>query len=176
MNQPASFDIVEESDRGCVLVGAAILENRLEELFRQIFEKRKVPKKLQASLFDSNGPLSTFSAKIKLAYSFGLIGAPLYEDLDNIRRIRNEFAHTPNEVDFIGSSVSEKIEAMHCVQQFKDTIKRYSPTPPASPPRKIDEARFRSAGFIKYTKSLFSLGVKAMEIELMKCALVVGSE
>lgn len=176
MTNPAPFDLVHESDRGCVLVGAAILEERLTELFHSVFERNGIPKKVQASIFDSNGPLSTFSSKIKMAYSLGYIGKPLYEDLDTVRRIRNEFAHTSKEVDFIGNAVSDTIRALHCVQQFKDALSRYSPSHQSTEPAAVTEASLRTAGFIKYTKSLFSLGVKTMEIELIKrTALVVST-
>ena len=74
MSTDQSPDLVSESDRGCVPVGAAILESKLEELFREEFEANQVSTKIQDAIFDSNGPRCTFSSKIKLAYSLGFIG------------------------------------------------------------------------------------------------------
>ena len=48
-----------------------------------------------ASLFDTMGPLSTFSARIQMAGTFVLIGKRTYLMLNAIRKIRNEFAHNP---------------------------------------------------------------------------------
>jgi DNA-binding MltR family transcriptional regulator len=159
-----SIDLVEESDRGCVLVGAAILERRLEDIFRHVFDRNGIAKKLQDALFDANGPLGTFSSKAKLAYSLGLIPKNTYEDLDAVRRIRNDFAHSVDSVDFIGNKVSGVIESMHCTQEFKGKIKRYSP----KAIKNATEPLLRTMGYVKYTKSLFSLGVANLEIDLLR--------
>ena len=98
----SNAELINESDRGCVLVGAAILESHLESLFVTVFKLNSIPKKIQASMFDSNGALSGFSSKIKLAYSLGYIKKSVYEDLETVRKIRNEFAHSVEDVDFFG--------------------------------------------------------------------------
>jgi DNA-binding MltR family transcriptional regulator len=168
-----SIDLVEESDRGCVLVAAALLETRLENIFRYVFKLNSIPKKIQDSLFDSNGPLSTFSSKAKLAFSLKLINKTIFEDIETVRRIRNEFAHSATAVDFIGHEVSKRIEAMHCVQEFKGSMQRYSSTHTEFEKPSVNEAFLRTKGYIKYTKSIFSLGVKSLEIELIKCLIKV---
>nr|WP_249811392.1 MltR family transcriptional regulator [Bradyrhizobium sp. 197] len=40
-----------------------------------------------------NAPLGTLSARIKGAYAVGLLSDQQFEDLERIRKIRNEFAH-----------------------------------------------------------------------------------
>ena len=168
MSKSNATMLMEESDRGCVLVAAAILENCLEELFRNIFTRNKVSKKLQDSIFDFNNPLSTFSSKIKLAYSLGHISRQLFEDLETIRKIRNKFAHTSIEVDFIGDEVSEKIELMHCIQDDKETLTRYSLSPEHSLEEKPSEADMRSAGYVKATKGLLAIGVYNLKDQLQQ--------
>jgi|APLak6261663543_1056040.scaffolds.fasta_scaffold12968_1 DNA-binding MltR family transcriptional regulator len=167
-----SDEIVNESDRGCVLVGAAVLEQRLEDIYLEQFERNQIPQKLQRDLFNSNGPLSTFSSKIKLAYSLGYIDKSTFHDLEAIRKIRNEFAHTSNQVDFINHSVSKTIESLHCVKSSKGEIQRYSPKKSAMPIFEASnipiEVQLRGLGYIKYTKSLFSLGVRTLEIDLLR--------
>jgi hypothetical protein len=44
-------------------------------------------------LFDGDAPLSSFHAKIQLAYRMGLIDSDLTRALNIVRRIRNSFAH-----------------------------------------------------------------------------------
>jgi hypothetical protein len=45
-------------------------------------------------LFDYEGPIGSFSARIRVAYAFNLFGPETRDDLDLIRLIRNEFAHS----------------------------------------------------------------------------------
>jgi len=80
-----------ESDRGCVLVGAAILD----ETLRAVLEAYLSPDKdLVCSMLEGgSSPLSSFSARIKLCRLLGAISTDLYRDLDVIRKMRNEAAH-----------------------------------------------------------------------------------
>lgn len=48
---------------------------------------------LHKRLFRHNGPLSTFSARLDMAFALYLIGEKTRHDLDIIRDIRNDFAH-----------------------------------------------------------------------------------
>jgi DNA-binding MltR family transcriptional regulator len=165
------IELLNESDRGCVLVGAAMLERSLDNIFKCEFKKNKVPLKVQSSIFDSNGALSNFSSKVKLAYSLGFIDKPLYEDLESVRKIRNDFAHSTIKVDFLNSPVTAKIESMHCVQQFRGKIKRYSLSKKIDSKGIPDEHICRVAGYIKYTKTIFCLGILQIEADLSKITL-----
>jgi len=174
--QAKHTDLIEESDRGCVLVAAAMLEEGLEKIFRATFESKRASKTLQDSLFDSNGPLATFSAKIKLAYALALISSDAHEDLEEVRRLRNEAAHTARDFDFLDDSVGRRVESIHCVQRFRGSFKRYSPkyhrraegskagrhadqSDSGVRVRPKSEAHLRVAGFLKYRKAIFALGV-----------------
>lgn len=55
----------------------------------------------------ANGPLSTFSAKIKMGYSLGLYNKLMRDELDLIRYIRNAFAHSWRKLDFESTAVVE---------------------------------------------------------------------
>lgn len=85
----------KESDRGVVLISASFLEEALEALLRARFSIRHPKSKSSIKpLFDFFGPLSTFSAKVKICYAMDLIGKWMYGDLDIVRKLRNEFAHS----------------------------------------------------------------------------------
>ena len=75
-----------ESDRACAVLGAALLDSRLEGLYRR--RLRDLADELLSS-----GPLGPFSARIKLAHALAWIGELVYRDLETIRSIRNDFAH-----------------------------------------------------------------------------------
>lgn len=80
-----------ESDRGCVLVGAAMLHEILAALIRAfLIEDRGAAR----DLFDSAGaPLHSFSACIRVSRAIGLVEAEVAGDLHRIREIRNAAAH-----------------------------------------------------------------------------------
>ncbi|MFZ1430127.1 MAG: hypothetical protein WAS21_25555 [Geminicoccaceae bacterium] len=47
-------------------------------------------------LFDGQGPLSTFSAKIMVGYAISAIGPEQKRALTSIKEVRNAFAHIPD--------------------------------------------------------------------------------
>jgi DNA-binding MltR family transcriptional regulator len=57
-------------------------------------------KKLEKTLFEGYGPLSTLRAKIDLAYALGLFNEKQHDDAQSIRKIRNNFAHTTKKLNF----------------------------------------------------------------------------
>jgi hypothetical protein len=60
----------EENDRTVAIVGSSLLEARLEEKLKAQFrtDSSKDNKKILADMFQGLGPLSSFSAKIRLGY------------------------------------------------------------------------------------------------------------
>lgn len=79
-----------ESDRAAVILGAAKLDLSLRELL----VGRLLPNASgQDELFDTDKPISTFSARINVAYRLGLIDKQFSNLLHLVRRIRNDFAH-----------------------------------------------------------------------------------
>lgn len=80
------------------MLAAAHLDFLLEQLLREILVGSK---KHHDKLFDFNGPLGTFSCKVSLSYSLGLISFEMMHDINIIRRIRNEFGHSPFIISFL---------------------------------------------------------------------------
>lgn len=79
-----------ESDRAAVILGAA----KLDSLLYLLLTKTLLPNVgEQDELFEGEAPLSSFNAKINLAYRLGLIDTQLSRALHLIRKIRNSFAH-----------------------------------------------------------------------------------
>jgi mannitol operon repressor len=83
--------LTEESDRGAVLVTAAMLDDVLTKLLLARLVEGKSSEKL---LDGFNAPLGTFSAKIAAARAIGVISEEWRRDLDLLRGIRNDFAHS----------------------------------------------------------------------------------
>lgn len=91
-----------ETDRGAALVGAALLDSRLERLLLSHMLAGKVADDLVKG---GNAPLGTFSARINATYAFGLITTAERQDLNLIRGIRNEFAHSEHGLTFADQKI-----------------------------------------------------------------------
>jgi DNA-binding MltR family transcriptional regulator len=89
--------LTDETDRGCALYASAFLDKALSELISTFLVDDK---KKQSELFEGNAPLSSFSARIKMAFYLGKISKIEKRDFDLIRKIRNEFAHNAEEINF----------------------------------------------------------------------------
>lgn len=104
----ASAELSGQSDRAAALVGASLLEDQLESILRRYM----IPHKNVDSLFESNGPLATFSAKIDMAHCLGLVSGHVCKELHIIRRIRNDCAHTHQPVAFSDPATRSRIESL----------------------------------------------------------------
>ncbi len=91
----------DESTRGGVLLGAAILDDCLRKLLHNfmIASEKEVNKLLH------NGPLGTFSARCLAAYCLGLISIDEFHDIELIREVRNSFAHDLMEANLENSAI-----------------------------------------------------------------------
>ena len=92
--------------RSSVITFVAVLENMLE----QLIVKHLIEDAAKLDLFEGSGCLSTFSSKCKLAYSMGLISKELYQDLDSLRKIRNNCAHQLSMDEDIIKSIRDRIK------------------------------------------------------------------
>jgi tetratricopeptide (TPR) repeat protein len=101
-------EVFKESDRAAgVLVGAEIDAQLERLLIHTLLPPIKKKKNDQDTLFKYPGPISTFSARIELAYRLGLISDVFRHDLNIIRDIRNKFAHGLIGTTFSTSPIKE---------------------------------------------------------------------
>lgn len=91
------IELTRESDRGVILVGAAMLDRRLEQA---IVARLRDDAKLAAELMGTDRAAGSFGSRIKLAYLLGLLTAEERRELDLIRRIRNKAAHVAGAATF----------------------------------------------------------------------------
>lgn len=107
------YEIENESDRGCALLAASYLEHLLEKVLKK---KLIGTKKKKEELFDYTGPLGTFSSRIKLSYSIGLIPESESFDLHIIRSIRNKFGHSVLTSSFEDESIKKECDKLKTVR------------------------------------------------------------
>lgn len=99
----------EEDDRGLVLVSAAFAEDCLGRLIARFL----LDNKSAAALLDGfNAPLGTLASRTKAAHALGLLSDPQFADLEKLRSIRNDLAHTWEPVSLSTPSIADRIRAM----------------------------------------------------------------
>lgn len=81
---------------------AVLLSSHVEDWLQWALEAnmRTLSNTLKERIFSGYGPLSSFSAKIDLAYALHIFEEPLWNDLRAIKDIRNEFAHSRTAIHF----------------------------------------------------------------------------
>jgi DNA-binding MltR family transcriptional regulator len=110
-----------ESDRGVVLISAELINNYLTDLFDKYLILNN---ELRKDIFENAlAPLHTFSTKIKMAYSLGLIDEEHYTTLDYLRKIRNKFAHRIFDASFEDNEIIEWCKKIKIIR-----IPSYDPT------------------------------------------------
>jgi len=159
-------DLIKESDRGAVIVGAALLDSALENYLRDVFTMHRVSKKNVDAMFDLSGPLSSFSSKSLICYGFRMITKDIFDDLSVIRRLRNRFAHSTADVDFSSEDIASIVKKLKCTKSAQD---HFTKTYSSLTEEEIVEWNSSSEGNIKYAKAIFCLGVQCLEIEILEC-------
>jgi DNA-binding MltR family transcriptional regulator len=101
-------EVLHTSDRTAAIVLAAWVERELEQWIIATLPRndKKTIEKLQGR----DGALNSFYGKIHLGYALGVYDEIERENLDIIRRIRNEFAHTPQAIDFETDEIRKEVE------------------------------------------------------------------
>ena len=104
-----------ESDRGAAVHAVALFEDRLEEAIESRDKTFK----------DSRG--LRFWFKIEIAYALGLYDQKIRDGLRTVANIRNEFAHSPEPMEFEHEKVAAKCRKLNArtVQNPDDLRERY---------------------------------------------------
>ena len=97
-----------ESHRGCVLIGCHVLDIALQHRIRtKLVRRRNVLKRAVGPLFEPTRPLSSFWAKIHLAYALDLLDDWAYADLQTLRTLRNAIAHSHGSFSFDSADIQD---------------------------------------------------------------------
>lgn len=103
-------ELVSESDRGAVIVGADIVDSVLYKLFDELMSQ-DISNKKKKRLFDYTGPLGTFSSKNDMALAVGYINKKTHDCINVLRGIRNDAAHSNLRFDI--KSQQERVREMY---------------------------------------------------------------
>ncbi len=103
-----------ESDRAAAILAAAYLDDLLSRLLLASFvdDSRSC-----RDLVNGERSLSSFAARIAACYAFGLVSESERFDLDQVRDIRNKFAHERQGLTFVDESISAKCGTFKCIAE-----------------------------------------------------------
>jgi DNA-binding MltR family transcriptional regulator len=97
--------------RSAVITSVALLDVGLERLLRARM-RLKFNSDDESRLFGSAGLLGGFSAKIRIAYAFKIIGPDTRHDLSNLNDVRNVLAHSPHAITLANKVLWGKVEGL----------------------------------------------------------------
>ena len=166
----------EETDRGCAMIVAAHLDDKLGELLKACMLQDKEYEEEISQFFKGMGPLGTFSARIKLAHYLNIISPQVHRDLDTIRKIRNDFAHELKVESFDTPSIK-----VRCINLKHDLLEANQ-----SPRERFINAANVLIVFIDFRRDnnmgVFNLAGNPRDVEIalmhdiMSAAAAIGSE
>jgi hypothetical protein len=87
----------DNNDRSVAILLGTTVENALQSSIERAI---RIDERGQKDLFTYDGPLGTFTAKIKMANALRIFGDETRDNLDLIRNIRNTFAHAKVPINF----------------------------------------------------------------------------
>jgi DNA-binding MltR family transcriptional regulator len=104
-------------DRIVGLLAPAIIEKRLGIVIQSIWAD--TPKgDLQRDLFRDGGPLGSFATRIQVGFAIRIYGLDAYDDLRDINKIRNFFAHDLKAKDFNVDFIRDRAKRLRLPSKF----------------------------------------------------------
>lgn len=97
-------DLAHEPDRILAIIADAYLNDLLQNGLKVKFRGSK---KSLDTIFRRQGFLDSLAAKAEIAHAIGFIDSDEYHDLKIIRKIRNKFAHIPNQISFQTTEIAD---------------------------------------------------------------------
>ena len=124
------YRLDSESETGQILIFGSFLEDKILTLLK-LQMKHLDSKAAEEQLFGSNGPLSTMSSRILLAYQLGWLHKSQMDALSAFRKIRNAFAHSAFKITMADQNIRDLFGAIgpdveEMVETSKDALSVYA--------------------------------------------------
>ena len=107
------------ADYAVALIGSTLIEGALETAIIARFRPLDQDERRALFSFEKNGPLADLAARIKIAYALEIFGPETRDDLESIRRIRNEFAHHLAVLSFATPEIAAQCKEPHVVDTLE---------------------------------------------------------
>ena len=114
-------ELDKDSDRAVVIVATAMVDDALKE----ILKRKLLPAKDKEYCIVSSpsSPLGSFSSRINACFQLGSISSNMHRDLHILRKLRNEFAHKPFDLNFNSASVKSRVIELDKISKYLDRNK-----------------------------------------------------
>jgi mannitol operon repressor len=116
----------QETDRAAAVLAAANLDNALLHVLSASIVGGK---QATARLLGRDRPLGSFGSRILACYCFGLISRDEFEELERVRKIRNDFAHEQHGFSFDAPPTSTHASSMIFHKLFASGLQLDAKTP-----------------------------------------------
>lgn len=113
------------TDRVSAIMGMALVENNLMSAIESALADRS---NTNALFFDAGAPFGTLRARIVAAQAMGLIDTRTASDLDLMRDIRNQFAHSLLKIDFANEHIADACAKIVPWQFEQEMDESFSPS------------------------------------------------
>lgn len=117
-------EIILSAHTAQVILYASVLEDLLEHLIVHFLPN--CSNRMRARLFDGNGALGTFSARIDMAFAMGHLDGVTRGDLLHIKDLRNAVAHSPLRLDLRSAEMQEILSQFAGYTKVKDPLVVFS--------------------------------------------------
>jgi hypothetical protein len=162
-----------ESDRGCILVVGSLVENALEKhISARLIPKADKDDELMSR--STISPISTFSAKINLAYRLGIIPPHERKIYHQLRELRNTCAHQIDQQDFEKLHFKDRVKNIIRESEFLWEVMRTKLAPslfPDNEPESIGEF-VEKIGWRTSFEAFFSMVIAHKEISIERITRV----
>lgn len=110
--------IVEGDARVASIMAGAVVNDLLRIVVQ--YNMIELSGKEEEEIFENNGTLATFSALIRVGHAMGLYSRKLRDDMNAIRKIRNDFAHTLEAIDLSQSEYRSRLLGLNALKDEPD--------------------------------------------------------
>lgn len=121
------FEFHGSSDRAVVVITGSHIEDELQAGIMRNVVPMEPRDDIYNSLFGPLGLLSSFYAKIKIAYAFRIINEPLYGELETLRVMRNACAHSRRPISFLTPELRAALQVL--INDDRQILRRAAPHP-----------------------------------------------
>lgn len=105
-------ELSQESDRGCVVLAFAWLDEQLTKNLQKYLLPTERASLKSDELLGAGRPLGDASTKIDLSLRLGILQPNTHESLHLIRRLRNDFAHLSQRITFDTPNIRDRVLAI----------------------------------------------------------------
>lgn len=182
--------IIDESDRGAVLLGAAQIDEQLNLLFARLIPSATKKEHKNREINDNSKPFRYLGGKLRIAYVCRLLPDSLIDAIHKLKKLRNDVAHKPSSFNLkahekdvrgifalVGSGCDIGVSQMAVELMMNSTISRLTTIEhPINEGTPIFENKEAVLGYLDQNRHLLDeLGVNQLRWEIgVGIALICG--